>query len=222
MLRGDLYLAFALFFVLPRRAFLPLLGLWAGAVVAALVVALTGPPWAPPFLLRFHFMEFLCGCFSAVAIRRGRTTWSRAALAAGVLGFAAGGLATYTGLTYAHPANRALIFCFPSALIVYGAATVEVVHGWVMPRWLQAVGDASYSIYLTHLVALEWTSLPARWLTQSWGGHLHMLIGMTLSSVALGFLVHYAVERPLIAVGRRHRHVPVDGLAGPIVRSRAA
>jgi exopolysaccharide production protein ExoZ len=216
------YLAFAVFFVLPRRAFLPLLALWAVAVVTALIVSMTGPTWTPPLLLRFHVMEFLLGCFAAAAVRRGRVAWGRSALAVGIVGFAAGGVATYTGLTYAHPANRALIFCGPSALIVYGAAAVEAARGWVLPRWLRAVGDASYSIYLTHLVALEWTSIPVRWLTQNWRGHLHVLIGMTVCSIAVGFLVHYSVERPLIMLGRRRRPGRDAGIAVPTEHARAA
>lgn len=82
-------------------------------------------------------------------------------------------------------------------------------------RAAQAVGDASYSIYLTHLIAVyaitEFVPLPpdARW-----------LLGF-ICSVLLGLAVYRWVERPLVRV-LVHRSPTSRGIARPTSISNAA
>jgi exopolysaccharide production protein ExoZ len=217
------YLSFAVFLLLPRRAFLPLLGTWSAAVVAAACIpALTVLPGSQVlnWLLHPRVMEFLFGCFAALAVRRGWTGRGRTLLTAGIVGFAGGGLAFFLNPVASNPeACRVLLFGVPSALIVYGAVAVERVRGWTLPRWLLTVGDASYSIYLAHLPAFSWTCLRMGNWNPGVGPHLIWLSVLAAAGLMAGFVIHLAAERPLMALARRR---PTARPGGEIVSRRQA
>jgi len=210
------YTLFAAFFILPRRAFLPALGAWFFAVAAAIVAAVAGRP-VPTLLMpnvplarcaewlsHPYVGEFLLGCFAAAAVRRGWVAGGWACLAGGVTAFAAGALSLFAGLgDCANCTSRFLQFGLPSALIVYGAASVERARGWALPRWLQVVGDASYAIYLIHLTVLKFLYLPLLSLRPDGSGHLLWIAALLAATLGAGFLVHVVVERPLLRLGRR-------------------
>ncbi|GLR15231.1 acyltransferase [Chitinimonas prasina] len=75
--------------------------------------------------------------------------------------------------------------------------------------WLEKLGDASYSIYLTHMGLLLLAGLPAfRWLLglglpQQQGPWLLVLLLACLLCVGCGLLFHHWLERPLLRWGRR-------------------
>jgi exopolysaccharide production protein ExoZ len=83
---------------------------------------------------------------------------------------------------YGEAPFRVLTWGIPSTLLVYGALSFE--------RWLSRLkplvrlGDASYSIYLVHLMVLY---------------PLHMAWPIEIyAAIASGYLVHLALERPLL------------------------
>jgi exopolysaccharide production protein ExoZ len=207
------YLTFAVLFLLPRRASLPVLGLWLGAVAAGVAAGAPGvfdkygkPGRFAAWFLYPNVLEFVLGCFAAAAVRAGRVGWGRTCVTAGVAGFAAAGLATWAG--YGQIINlhvgRVALFGLPSALIVYGLVACERARGWRMPRWLEVVGDASYAIYLIHhpVFQILFATLFGRFGVTG-PGHLHWVYWLAVPALAVGFLVHYAVERPLLRLARR-------------------
>ena len=208
------YCVFAVFFLLPRRAFLPLLTLWVGGVVTLAVIGrrsvsvALGPPGLIPIWL-FHpsVGEFVLGCLAAVAVRRGSVRWGPACIGGGLAGFVAGGWAMYAGLgDVGNHVWRVSVFGLPSALIVYGLVAAERARGWVLPNWLQKVGDASYPIYLVHrpiFLLVFWTTFGRFRFTQT--GHLFWLYLLVIPAVAAGFLMHFAIERPLLRLVHRRR-----------------
>jgi peptidoglycan/LPS O-acetylase OafA/YrhL len=208
------YLIFALFLLLPRRAFVPCLWLWlvgimagcaAPTVIEAAAVT-TGPIarwWLHPCVA-----EFVLGCLVAVAARRGCTRAGPASLGAGVAGFAVAGVAVWLFGWSDHAirfAGYPPLFGVQSALIVYGSVAVERSRRWVFPRWLQAVGDASYPIYLIHLAVF--TCARRNFAAAGRGPTRDLfVVGLaTLAAVAAGFVIHYAFERPLMNVVHRRR-----------------
>jgi exopolysaccharide production protein ExoZ len=76
--------------------------------------------------------------------------------------------------------RRVLYWGVPSAMVVYGALSLER-HATFRP--LIILGDASYAIYLTHSVGILF------------GGH--NVGGFTLS-IAIGVGAHFLVEKPLL------------------------
>ena len=100
-----------------------------------------------------------------------------------------------------------LAFGTSSAAAILGACSYERQHGLRAPRLLDALGDASYSIYLVHLPLL---SLFAKALFASGLAALlpqtMSLLVMLCGLVAAGLIFSKAVEMPLIAeLGRVKR-----------------
>jgi exopolysaccharide production protein ExoZ len=211
------YLAFAIFFLPPRRAFLPLLGMWT-TTVAGLIFLPAAAGMRSGLMTRLVLgplvLEFLFGCLVAVAIRRGWIGRGRPILATGVIGFVAGGVIGCLSPSTAHRLDfRVAFFGAPSALIVYGAVAVEQARGWVLPRWLQIVGDASYPIYLIHLVAFDVAARLSAGLNPGLATHLLRIGVLAVVGLSAGFAVHFGVERPLMALARRRPiALPAEGL----------
>lgn len=85
------------------------------------------------------------------------------------------------------------------ALLLAGAVKLERSGRFSVPVWLTLVGDASYSIYLTHL------ALTGALLKLTIKLHLLEVLGgpacysfVLLATVVLGYGAYYVIERPLI------------------------
>jgi exopolysaccharide production protein ExoZ len=109
--------------------------------------------------------------------------------------------------------SRALLWGPPAALIVFGATQLER-HGKIpsLP-FLHLLGDASYALYLTHLFAIGvldilWGKL------QLWQfGHAAYIVSALAVSVALGILVHWFIEKPLIRLTANRRRAAMQAPA---------
>ena len=100
---------------------------------------------ASPLLL-----EFLAGVLLGYAVFKGfRLDW-RVSLALGVAGLAA----LVTVPAYELQIMRVLAWGVPAVLVVQCGVMLEERFGRSMPRWALLLGDASYSIYLFHLLVL--------------------------------------------------------------------
>lgn len=94
---------------------------------------------------------------------------------------------------------RALYFGAPAALVVYGAVSLERAGYMLRAPLLKAVGDASYSLYLTHLFAygalrILWSRLFTH------GGYLEAIAFVStclFSAVVVGYCTHIWLERPI-------------------------
>jgi exopolysaccharide production protein ExoZ len=102
--------------------------------------------------------------------------------------------------------RRVLLLGLPAAMIVWGALQIEV-----RPGLFTYLGDASYSLYLTHLpvvVSVAWllcryTSTPPD----------AIVIVAAAASVLLAWRFHELFEKPMIAWLRRPRGRPVQAVA---------
>ena len=143
------YLIFACCLLLPAR--IRLGGLV--TTLSALVVAGGFADTLNPLMITFtspQLTEFLAGVLIGHFWRRGQTprcAASQSCVVAGVALLVASGMAGLGG-----EAGRALFWGAPCALIVLGALGSPTLAKAVPP--LVLVGDASYSIYLTHFFAL--------------------------------------------------------------------
>ena len=189
------YGLFALAMLLPRRA--ALAGLAAALVGLVVTGRLVEPPiaalavWTDGLLL-----EFLFGLALGLAAERGVAVGAAGAVAAVVLGAAAAvALGPATGRFGSVPAWMA--GGLPAALVVGGCV--------LGPRWRAApalwipllVGDASYSLYLSHPFAVR--LLRNAWLaaapsaTAPW---LYLAVAC-LAAILGGLALHRWVERPM-------------------------
>jgi exopolysaccharide production protein ExoZ len=189
------YAIFALILFAPMRFRLP-------AVVGALMglVVLGFIPHAATSQLHFYtspiILEFAMGVCLGAAVTAQRRVPAPIAAAAVIAGF---GLLAAGALTGVH-CDRVLMWGIPAALLVSGCVFLERETGpWLAPLPL-LLGDASYSIYLVHLLSVAvafqfWRKMPA---LHNPAGMSAAMIVTALASVAAGVLLYWFVERPII------------------------
>lgn len=183
---------------------------WAGWAILGLyaLAALLAAPERPAlgFLGNAMFLEFLAGAAIAI-IWKGRASPVFGAIltAAGALAMLAGAAATgpamwTSGMVTAGgvvAAGRTAALGAPAALIVLGFLHLEP---WLRgQRLLGYLGDASYSIYLTHTITI---TVFGRLLGASSPGMFAASIPL---AVVIGVLTHEIVEKPLLRALRRPR-----------------
>ena len=99
--------------------------------------------------------------------------------------------------------NSVIRFGVPSAMIVTGAVGLERCHHRIGNSILRLLGDASYSIYLSHFLVVAVLGLALSRLTQSEFGTL--LGGLVIMVIAefVGVATYRWMERPLLDGSRR-------------------
>jgi exopolysaccharide production protein ExoZ len=90
------------------------------------------------------------------------------------------------------------------ALVVYASLGLER-HGLLAPRWLRVQGDASYALYLWHVLVIGAIGFALNRV------HLHgtpariaIVFGGYALSIVVSLLAYAYVERPLLRLARRH------------------
>lgn len=130
------------------------------------------------------------------------------AIPIGLLGIVASGLAGWVDDHHV----RFYAIGLPAVLVVFGITVLKRHQLDFGPLPLVAVGDASYSIYLTQVITIP---IGVRlWSFSSFGyGPSQLLIfivAQVVLAVGIGWIVHYLIERPLLdrlrgfASGKRH------------------
>ncbi|MBB5054495.1 exopolysaccharide production protein ExoZ [Afipia massiliensis] len=181
-----------------------------GALVASpLVITPSGPvalTYTSPLLI-----EFMVGCLLGIMYER--RALPRPAVAMFLLVIGCGLLLTSGMLSAANiTAVRFWHWGLPAFLIVTAALALESkLKQWRLPMLL---GDASYSIYLAHGVALS--AVKSAVLLSGTGALPHVSSGFILAggaaSVVAGVAVYFLIERPLVAackssLGKRRRQL---------------
>ena len=201
------YLLFATFIV-SRRLGLAVFGGWALLQAAVLAGWLTGSPWW--FFGDATYCAFFAGLLLAPALRRCTVPYPRLLAVAGAALFLATGMTDVYVMTLTH-AQRALGYTPASVLILAGVIEAERSGGLQTPRLLVFLGDAGYSIYLTHFPALSVLAKIAKALhVDAWVPSPLLFLGLAAGAVAVGCAFYLAVERPLT---RWLRRPPAPSLA---------
>lgn len=201
------YLLFALTLQVAGRHRLPLLS---AAILGLVALGLAIDPASPAGITFTSplMLEFLSGCLiGALWMRRPHEERSGRALPLALIGAGAALFVLLYPLADAeHHWIRVLSFGLPSALLLAGTAWWPAAAGAAPARagrGLRRVGlllgDASYSIYLSHLFVLSamdiaWSRIPA--LQNPAGAVGFVLTGLVASAIG-GSLVHLRIERPL-------------------------
>jgi exopolysaccharide production protein ExoZ len=150
------YGIFACALLLPRRFLLPaVFAVFLGLTLAGFAGLAHGP--ALTFWTESIVMEFVAGMLVGRLYLDGRLSFSTPVSAALVV---AGGILLVAATPWAAPQTRLLAWGLPALMIVTGALSLERVslESRRPPRGkgvLELLGDASYSIYLTHIVTLS-------------------------------------------------------------------
>ncbi len=190
---------------------------WAVVVIAG--HALLRPGEDQPVLnLLFSplLLEFILGCLAARHVGRVSRRAAIGSLMMGATGFAAGTLALAARDAPFPPGwTRVLIYGSSSALAVAGLIALERSSRQRVPRPLVVLGDASYSLYLSHVpvigvVGLVWR----RWAAEPPPGlHVAALVSGFAVALAAGVASFHLIEMPLLRASRRLTRV---AMAAPI------
>jgi exopolysaccharide production protein ExoZ len=171
-------------------------GLLAAGLFAISIFGMIDPPyyglWANPMML-----QFAAGAWLA----RRQLTGHRIEPGAGAI-FAGLGVAGFVimGLTgLRSELFRPLLWGLPALCLVMGAVALEPVFR--APKPLIVLGDASYAIYLTHLMVIA--AVAHLMGPDALPGLLPVFVPAALAaSIAVGLAFHVWIERPLIAGAR--------------------
>ena len=145
--------------------------------------------------------EFLAGCVLADLIGRGRLQIG-AGGAVALIGAAIVGVVVSPALMQT-ACPRVIYWGVPALLAVLGCIGLEHVVAFERTRAIQAIGDGSYSIYLSHVVVLSVLSLAFRLEAARWHGGLPLAPVFLAVCLLVGWLSYRLVERPLTVFIRR-------------------
>jgi len=197
----------------PRRFLTPIL------VAAALIGLFRTDNWgAPGTLLDPLLLEFAAGIWIGALVPQVRGGGSLVWI--GLLAALAGAALPLSDLVHATgwPGARVVLWGLPAAVLLGCVVSVESVVAFWRVRLALLIGDASYSIYLTHVLVLPVLMRLLRPLAGGIGGEVTGLVLLVLASIAAGLVVYRFVEQPLlrgvqglVAAASRPRLVGVDG-----------
>jgi exopolysaccharide production protein ExoZ len=143
---GMFYLVFAAtYFRFGARGAIAALVLWSAGTLALKLMHLGLPP-ARGVVLYSGVIEFLYGGLIALAISAGWRAGAVPALILGTLGLAVV-VSGHVGIEW----GRSWVAGLPAAAVVYGLAA----GGWRVPNWAMVWGEASYLLYLLHLLVFS-------------------------------------------------------------------
>lgn len=223
------YLVFAMLIALPRRALPWALAIW-GIAVLAMFPWFDQPAYRDslagnlrvPLIASSLALEFIGGCFIGWHAKRRAASGGAFAILAGLFIFAVVGGAA--GASFPQELHyglaRVAVFGSGSGLLVYGCIALERRQKLRVPQAVKHCGDASYSLYLTHMyvlwgVARLW---PAQATGSSDAGPQLALTSTALVACGVAAIASYRwLERPL------HRlFLRILGVARPIGPGRTA
>jgi len=176
-------------------------------------------PHSRSLLVDFYFssLHLLFGFGMAAAwwVRRARVKWPALATLCGVVIFLAAGIERDEWDVLA-VGWRAIFYGIGAALAVVGAVELEREGRLRVPAWLRLVGDASYSIYLVHFLALSFLA-KAVWklgLAHAVPAKMSFIL-LAVLATAMGVVWHVAVERPLLAFFGRRKNIGLRARSSP-------
>ncbi len=201
------YLVFTAVIFLPQRLRMPALILWALYMLIGQQVCYAAPTvlchktlflTMHPLVFEFLFGTVVAWLYLRVPLRRPLLM-----LLLG-LGLQVGGLLWLVLGEVFLDANawyRVFLFGLPAAVMLYGVVEMERARGAMTPRWLIAIGNASYSIYLSHFLVLLvlFKALAAQRLVPT----AIVTSAVFMAALGAGLLAHRWIEQPLLALTRR-------------------
>lgn len=201
-----LVLAALLAFAVPFRY--ALVG-WATIVAVGCYLLPQPPPDMPVITVLFSplTMEFILGAAIGLLIRSGFSSFARSTLAVGAA-LCILGILFYVrlGIAYEDVLTSIVLLGLPFIFIVYGAAALELRGGWYRHALLERLGDASYSIYLGHVLVLSALGRAfERFPVHGWLVEGIFVAGCVMAVNCVGILSYTYLERRILRLRRRWR-----------------
>jgi exopolysaccharide production protein ExoZ len=149
-------------------------------------------------------LKFILSAAIAVLIRSGFSSFARSALAVGAALWIVGILFyVRLGTAYEDVPTSIMLLGLPFVFIVYGAAALELRGGWYRHALLERLGDASYSIYLGHVLVLSALGRAfERFPVHGWLVEGTFVAVCVIAVNCVGILSYTYLERPILRLRR--------------------
>jgi len=200
------YFIFALLMFLNEKHLIKVLILWAVLVTAGNIFFESFALGWNLYYLKLSIdpltIEFILGCIVAKLTYNNHKINPEIIFISGLILLTICGT-IYSNIDYNRWA-RTLLFGFPFAMIIYGSVTMEKSKSIVFPSLLRKVGDASYSIYLSHTIIIM--AVGRIWRLNNFDGFVDNIIFsiiMLILIVGFGFFSYRFVERPILVFFRK-------------------
>ncbi len=172
-------------------------GIWFCACLVAAVSAYQG--WGASLLLSYYNILFAFGILASALFRLLSTAVAAAALFGGIGVYLLIGLGEVYGVITLPKGLRTIGFGLGATGIVAGLAALDTAGKLVTPRILLAVGDASYAIYLVHVMVMTVLVKALSQFGESIVANLPLTaLVLVTGSLLSGALLHFLLERPLL------------------------
>ena len=204
------YLVFTLLLWAPERQLSKILAGWALLILGTHgVLAVTGAAVSSPVLkMAIHplTLEFIMGALVARAIHNRAFQGGTWVFFCGAALLVGGGAVFYAFRPDAFWGDWARVVCLglPSPVLLAGAVTMEKKTGGALPGVLGVVGDASYSMYLSHFLLIQAIARACRPMIGRAGcTDLVIAVVMFAAVVIYGIASYRILERPVLMLLRR-------------------
>jgi len=109
---------------------------------------------------------------------------------------------------------RLITIGIPAAFIIFFATAIQIpdIKAW---RWLRILGDASYSIYLTHIFTLAGSRMVYPWVIGTLHSDTLFVVVMMAMSILVGLASYYLFEVPVGRYLSSDKRSRVDQSAKP-------
>lgn len=218
------YVAFPFLLVAVRRIREQRLWLWAGTLVAGVLLV---PVAALPLSGDAHYwfvhvfpltrgLEFVLGMLLARLVRAGR--WPALGLGWISLLVAAGyGVATQLPVDFAYAVGLFL----PFALLIPTAAATDLTgaRSFWRSRWCVWLGEISFAFYLVHQIVIRAVDMALGNRTWTVGPAIGVMVAMLAASLAAAWVLHRGVELPMMRLlTARRPAAALTPATGPALR----
>ncbi|MGR3218273.1 MAG: acyltransferase family protein, partial [Candidatus Anammoxibacter sp.] len=208
------YSAYAVLLLFPEKHFIKLLAVW-GFVVLMTSIIFRGTSTSN-FDATMHIvshpltMEFIAGCLIAKMVYSGIRAHGLILLVIGIFLLVVNHILV-TDMTMERW-DRLFFYGLPSAFIVYGVIAIELESAIMAPKFLRYLGDASYSIYLSHYLVLPvigrlWI-ITLKWTGYDNTGYMDNILAvsaMVLTVLAVGIASYRFIETPMLSLPRKFK-----------------
>ena len=196
------YFVFAVLLFLPKNYLLAGLIAWGGIILVGSIYLLGSDNSFFDIYFSPLTLEFIVGCmmgklyFSRV-IRGNANAIALTAFVVWIVGYflfrEIDGNVTPSGWM------RVLGFGFPAALALYAALLYEKNHAAILPSWICKIGDASYSVYLSHVLVLSVVGrFWALFSVEGYWDNIVMLLIMLSVVLIFGQVSYQYIERVML------------------------
>lgn len=196
------YLVFSLaLFVLRESQLMLALLAWATIIVAGNLLIDAGDNAFLNLVFSPLILEFIAGCFVAFTLPRLGSAAGLVCSALGLAGFVFGSaVLSASGIPFPLGWGRVLVYGTSSVFLVAGILGLERGRWRIFPGPAVALGDASYSLYLSHILVLA--AVGHVWARLLAGGsplnHVAALTVAIMLAITWGLLSFRLIERPLL------------------------